>query len=93
MGCADVCIEFKLLKVKVPMIFLGTVGFSLRREGRYFSNSAASAAPKQPASPKAISSNKSTPTYNYQIDLYESIYNLDTVCHLPRRSATSKSRQ
>lgn len=23
MGCVDVCIEFKLLKVKVPIIFLG----------------------------------------------------------------------
>ena len=32
--CVDVCIEFKLLKVKVPIIFLGTVGFSLRRDGR-----------------------------------------------------------
>jgi hypothetical protein len=29
------CIEFKLLKVKVPIIFLGTAGFSLRRDGRY----------------------------------------------------------
>ena len=26
--------EFELLKVKVPIIFLGTVGFSLLREGR-----------------------------------------------------------
>jgi hypothetical protein len=25
----------ELLKVKVPVIFLGTVGFSLRRDGRY----------------------------------------------------------
>jgi hypothetical protein len=32
--CVDVCIEFKLLKVKVPIIFLGTVGFSLRRDRR-----------------------------------------------------------
>jgi hypothetical protein len=24
----DVCTEFKMLKVKVPIIFLGTVGFS-----------------------------------------------------------------
>ncbi len=30
----DVCIKFKLFKVKVPIIFLGTVGFSLRRDGR-----------------------------------------------------------
>ena len=25
----------EVLKVKVPIIFLGTVGFSLRRDGRY----------------------------------------------------------
>jgi hypothetical protein len=30
----DVCTEFEMLKVKVPINFLGTVGFSLRREGR-----------------------------------------------------------
>ena len=30
----DVCIEFEMLKVKVPIIFLGTVGFSLPRDGR-----------------------------------------------------------
>ena len=30
----NVCIEFEMLKVKVLIIFLGTVGFSLRREGR-----------------------------------------------------------
>ena len=30
----DVCTESELLKVKVPIIFLGTVGFSLRRDGR-----------------------------------------------------------
>jgi hypothetical protein len=30
----DVDIEFEVLKVKVLVIFLGTVGFSLRREGR-----------------------------------------------------------
>jgi hypothetical protein len=30
----DVCIEFELLKAKVPVIFLGTVGFSARRDGR-----------------------------------------------------------
>lgn len=34
MGDFDVCAEFKMLKVKVLNIFLGTVGFSLRREGR-----------------------------------------------------------
>ena len=28
--------DFKILKVKVPVIFLGTVGFSLRRDGRYY---------------------------------------------------------
>jgi hypothetical protein len=31
----DLCIDFKVLKVKVPFKFLGTVGFSLRRDGRY----------------------------------------------------------
>lgn len=31
----DVCTEFEMLQVKVPISFLGTVGFSLRREGRY----------------------------------------------------------
>jgi hypothetical protein len=29
------CIEFKILKVKVLVIFLAAVGFSLRRDGRY----------------------------------------------------------
>ena len=29
----DVCIDFKLLKVKVPLIFLGIGGSSPRREG------------------------------------------------------------
>jgi hypothetical protein len=33
-GNINVCIEFEMLKIKVPIIFLGTVGFSLRREGR-----------------------------------------------------------
>ena len=28
-----VCIEFELLKVKVPSVFLGIVGFSLRKDG------------------------------------------------------------
>ena len=35
MGDIDVCIEFEMLKVKVPIIFLGTVGFSPLGEGRY----------------------------------------------------------
>jgi hypothetical protein len=35
MGNTTVCLEPELLKVKVPIIFLGTVGFSPRREGRY----------------------------------------------------------
>jgi hypothetical protein len=30
----DVYMKFELLKVKVPINFLGTVGFSLRRDGR-----------------------------------------------------------
>jgi hypothetical protein len=34
MGDVDICTDFKMFKVKVPIIFLGTVGFSLRREGR-----------------------------------------------------------
>jgi hypothetical protein len=34
MGDIDVYTEFEMLKVKVPIIFLGTVGFSLPREGR-----------------------------------------------------------
>jgi len=34
-GDIDVCTEFKMLKVKVPINFLGTVDFSQRREGRY----------------------------------------------------------
>jgi hypothetical protein len=34
MGNMDVCTESKLFEVKVPIFFLGTVGFSLRREGR-----------------------------------------------------------
>ncbi len=35
MGNICVCIEFELLKVKVPSVFLGTVGFSPPGEGRY----------------------------------------------------------
>jgi hypothetical protein len=31
----DVYTESELLEVKVPMVFLGTVGFSPRRDGRY----------------------------------------------------------
>jgi hypothetical protein len=31
----DIYTEFDMFEVKVPIIFLGTVGFSLRREGRY----------------------------------------------------------
>lgn len=29
------CIDFKMLKVKVPMIFFGTPVFSARRDRRY----------------------------------------------------------
>jgi hypothetical protein len=29
----DLCIDFEVLKVKVPLKFLGTMGFSARREG------------------------------------------------------------
>jgi hypothetical protein len=35
---ADICTEFDIFEVKVPIIFLGTVGFSLRREGHYTPN-------------------------------------------------------
>ena len=34
-GKIDVSIVFELLKVKLPIDFLGTKGFSLHREGRY----------------------------------------------------------
>jgi hypothetical protein len=34
MGIINVCTESELYKVKVPVVFLGTVGFSLRRDGR-----------------------------------------------------------
>jgi hypothetical protein len=30
-----VCIDFKMLKVKVPIIFSGTQGFPACRDGRY----------------------------------------------------------
>ena len=30
----DVCIQFELLEVNVPITFLGTVGFSRHRDGR-----------------------------------------------------------
>ncbi len=29
------CIDFKILEVKVPIIFSGTKGFPLRRDGHY----------------------------------------------------------
>jgi hypothetical protein len=34
-GDIDMYIEFEMLKVKVSIKFLGTMGFSLRREGCY----------------------------------------------------------
>ena len=34
----NVCAEIKLLKVKVPLICLGTQGVSARREGRYLAS-------------------------------------------------------
>ena len=34
-GDIEVCTDFKMLKVKVPIIFFGTQGFSARRDGRY----------------------------------------------------------
>lgn len=33
-GIINVYAEFELLKVKVPVVFLGTMGFSLRRDRR-----------------------------------------------------------
>ena len=33
-GYFAMCTDFKMFKVKVPFNFLGTVGFSLRRDGR-----------------------------------------------------------
>jgi hypothetical protein len=33
-GVIEVCTEFDMFEIRVPIIFLGTVGFSLRREGR-----------------------------------------------------------
>lgn len=39
MGNIDMCTEPELLKVKVPIIFLGKVGFSPPREGRYWGTS------------------------------------------------------
>jgi hypothetical protein len=35
MSCIKVCTDFKILEVKVPIIFSGTQGFPLRRDGRY----------------------------------------------------------
>jgi hypothetical protein len=32
-----VCIDFEMLKVKVPIIFFGTQGFPARRDGHYCS--------------------------------------------------------
>jgi hypothetical protein len=34
-GDTDMCTNFEMLEVKVPIVFLGTVGFSPPREGRY----------------------------------------------------------
>jgi hypothetical protein len=31
----DVCMDFEIFEVKVPINFLGTAGVSLRRDGRY----------------------------------------------------------
>jgi hypothetical protein len=33
-----VCTDFKMLQVKVPIIFFGTPVFSARRDGRYIEN-------------------------------------------------------
>ena len=32
---ANVCTEFEMLEVKVPIVFFGTQGFSAHRDGRY----------------------------------------------------------
>ena len=37
-GYINVCTEFDIFKVKVYIIFLGTMDFSARREGRYSAN-------------------------------------------------------
>jgi hypothetical protein len=34
-GDIKVCTDFKMLQVKVPIIFFGTPVFSARRDGRY----------------------------------------------------------
>ena len=34
-GVINVCTKFDMFEVKVPIIFLGTLGFSLCREGHY----------------------------------------------------------
>ena len=39
MGNIDVCTQSELLEVKLPLVFLDTVGFSRPREGRYVSGS------------------------------------------------------
>jgi hypothetical protein len=35
LGKIKVCTDFKMLQVKVPIIFFGTLVFSARRDGRY----------------------------------------------------------
>ena len=35
-GDVDAYTNFEILKVKLPIIFLGTVGFSARRDGRHY---------------------------------------------------------
>jgi len=35
LGDVDMCREFDIFKVKVPIIFFGTVGFSPHRDRRY----------------------------------------------------------
>jgi len=37
-GDIYMCADFERVKVKVPIIFFGTEGFSARRDGRYLSN-------------------------------------------------------
>ena len=37
LGCIDMCRVFDVSKVKVPVIFFGTAGFSARRDARYSS--------------------------------------------------------
>jgi hypothetical protein len=42
-------VEFEMCKVKVPLVFLGTQGFSARKEGRYKCASIIEASHKQNA--------------------------------------------